>query len=313
MPTYNLQDPIKHQLSLFAAPFDGMPGLSKFMRPQDIYYLVTYPGTVAIIKPWSNPIDLRVFGIQENTWLNVLDKHRRFKYRRLVSQEEIDPSSSTGYTKEWFGSEIDERDANILMSTPHGEFLHLYFITAREKYTLLVWVANELAQSIIEDVVRQYKEYMKTNVSIKPSKSLTLYLSLDTIQQYSASNYKIGIAYYSQRWILPPPLNFMRESINVNRTYHNVSQALVLDVKDGWYYLYIYDMANGTIVRPLYVKDPYGLGQERLRISTIDHSLFYIQLSTNTIGYTGGSLNNDILSYDFAINRVLIQANLELE
>jgi hypothetical protein len=147
MPTYNLQDPIKHQLSLFASAFDGMPGLSKFMRPEDVYYLVTYPGTVAILKPWSEPIDLRVFGIQENTWLNVLDKHQRFKYRRLVNQDVVDITK--GYTKEWFGSDIDERDADVLLTTPHGEFLHLYFITARERYSVLVWVANELAQSII--------------------------------------------------------------------------------------------------------------------------------------------------------------------
>jgi hypothetical protein len=149
---------------------------------------------------------------------------------------------------------------------------------------------------------------MKVNVSIKPSKSLTLY---PTEEVLSHSNLSIGIAYYSQRWILPPSVQFMRESSNVERVFHTVSQALVLDLKDGWYYLYLYDVVNGTIVRPLTVKDPYGLGQERLRVSVIDPSLFYIQLSTNTIGYTGGSLNNDILSYDFAINRVLIQATLE--
>lgn len=245
-------------LDQYAQPFGGSSVVLELLPDTAIEQLVTFPGPVYVVKPWSAAIDMREFGYELGDNYTILDNNLR--------------AIRTGYSSDgYFGTTA--ADQNLLAQAEHGSFIYLSFA----KTLVLLWICNKLSPRQVEEQVdlwvKQADQFNNQKVESE------LFIST----KYLLPEDRVLVTFVpgqpTQRWTTEE----LRLHPNVSTTMHLSTEQTVslMLLQSGWY---LFELVRNNERSLLELTELSGTGLSAVRLYT--NGVYYItvnQSRTNAV------------------------------
>jgi hypothetical protein len=240
----NLPIEVQQYFQNVGAAFGSYSELSSFVSDKTLSYILTFPGFVAVVKPWSPQITLSNYGYVPGQQYNVFDSNHNFLYGA---------SSASGT----YGNE-NSIDVSTLYKQEHGSYLIINFPVERGYNLGLLWVCNKPNKANIRNQINKWIE--ESIIALNNLQVSTLSLYLGTL---NISKIRIFIlpGVWNQKF---SPADIINHKLVIYEDFTFYGDTVLLNLnKTGWYVFY--DNVN---LQPLRLTNVNGVGEERLSINS---------------------------------------------